>query len=385
MFSQKKVFGRIGMIFAMLSIAILGFIVWAHHMYTAGINVDSRAYFTAATMIIAVPTGVKVFSWLATLWGGRIVFVTPMLFAFGFLALFTLGGLSGVIVSNAGINVALHDTYYIVGHFHYVLSMGATFSVIAGFYYWIGKITGLRYNELLGQVHFWVFFFGVNLTFFPMHFLGLAGMPRRIPDYPDVYSGMNLLSSMGSMVSLLSLILFMYILVELLSTTNHFTNPQESWGLKKQGWLDLPAININQQSKVTLSRELFLLGVGGLVIFILVLAVIPIFNTTCYADDSVISTTLLNDIKVVDDSIKQPVTDVKWLIQMNEFFDSNNSTTGLILECAFVYVISSAATLVVFYVLGYHFPGLFIFMFKFNLLSFFNDLFFIHYFISYSV
>ena len=245
MFSQKKVFGRIGMIFAMLSIAILGFIVWAHHMYTAGINVDSRAYFTAATMIIAVPTGVKVFSWLATLWGGRIVFVTPMLFALGFLLLFTLGGLSGVVVSNAGINVALHDTYYVVGHFHYVLSMGATFSVVGGFYYWIGKMTGLRYNEFYGQVHFWVFFFGVNLTFFPMHFLGLAGMPRRIPDYPDAYAGLNLVSSMGSMVSFVSVLIFMVVIADLLSSKQEFVDPYTSWGLDKKSWLELPVRNLH--------------------------------------------------------------------------------------------------------------------------------------------
>ena len=249
MFAQKKVFGRIGMIFAMLSIAILGFIVWAHHMYTAGINVDSRAYFTAATMIIAVPTGVKVFSWLATLWRGRIVFVTPMLFALGFLLLFTTGGLSGVVVSNAGINVALHDTYYIVGHFHYVLSMGATFSVIAGFYYWIGKMTGLRYNEFFGQVHFWVFFFGVNLTFFPMHFLGLAGMPRRIPDYPDAYAGLNLLCSMGSMVSFVSVLIFMYVIVDLLTSKQEFVDPYTSWGLDKKSWLELPVRNMHFDEK----------------------------------------------------------------------------------------------------------------------------------------
>lgn len=253
LFAQKPIFGRVGMIFAMMSIAILGFIVWAHHMYTAGINVDSRAYFTAATIIIAVPTGVKIFSWLATLWGGRIIYLAPMLFTCGFLALFTLGGVTGVMLSNGGLNIAFHDTYYVVGHFHYVLSMGATFALLAGFYLWIGKMTGLRYPETAAAVQFWTLFIGVNLTFFPMHFLGLAGMPRRIPDYPDAFAGLNSLVSYGSILSVVSSIFFLAIVVETLSNglvsstffkyNNHvgFDNPYTTWGIEKQGWLQMKA------------------------------------------------------------------------------------------------------------------------------------------------
>ncbi|MGH7075365.1 MAG: cytochrome c oxidase subunit I [Stellaceae bacterium] len=231
-FSKKPIFGYLGMAYAMVAIGVVGFVVWAHHMFTTGISVDTRAYFTAATMVIAVPTGIKIFSWLATMWGGSIEFKTPMLFAVGFIFLFTIGGVTGVVLANAGVDFALHNTYYVVAHFHYVLSLGAVFSLFAGFYYWIGKMSGRQYNETFGQIHFWTTFIGVNLTFFPMHFLGLAGMPRRVSDYPDAFAGWNMVASIGSYISFASTLLFVFIALQtLLAGRRAGANP---WGPSAQ-------------------------------------------------------------------------------------------------------------------------------------------------------
>jgi len=187
---------------------VIGFVVWAHHMFTVGMDVNTKMYFTAATMVIAVPTGIKIFSWIATMWGGSLSFETPMMWALGFIFMFTVGGVTGVVLANGGVDTVMHDTYYVVAHFHYVLSLGAVFSLFAGWYYWFGKMWGKQYNEFLGQLHFWLFFAGVNVLFFPMHFLGLDGMQRRVPDYADAFADWNRIAGYGYLLMLAGMAVF---------------------------------------------------------------------------------------------------------------------------------------------------------------------------------
>jgi len=227
-FSKKPIFGYLGMAYAMVIIGFVGFVVWAHHMFVSAISDDSRVYFEVATLVIAVPTGIKVFSWIATMWGGSIEFKTPMLWAIGFIFLFVIGGATGVVLANAGLDQELHNDYFLIAHFHYVLSMGAAFAIFAGFYYWIGKMSGHPYPEFWGKVHFWTFFIGVNLTFFPQHFLGLAGMPRRYPDYADAFAGWNFVSSVGSIISGVSTMIFFYILYRIFTSKEQLAD--NYWG-----------------------------------------------------------------------------------------------------------------------------------------------------------
>ncbi|MEM1381308.1 MAG: cytochrome c oxidase subunit I [Pseudomonadota bacterium] len=229
-FSKKPIFGYLGMAYAMVAIGFIGFIVWAHHMYTVGLSIDMKAYFVAATMVIAVPTGIKIFSWIATMWGGSIDFKVPMLWAVGFIFLFTVGGVTGVVLANAGIDHVFHDTYYVVAHFHYVLSLGAVFAIFAAWYYWHEKMFGVKYNELLGQLHFWTMFVGVNLIFFPQHFLGLQGMPRRYIDYPVDFAVWNQWSTMGYYVTMLAMVFWLAALVQAFFFGKRGVGEANPWG-----------------------------------------------------------------------------------------------------------------------------------------------------------
>ena len=227
-FSKKPIFGYLGMAYAMASIGVIGFVVWAHHMFTVGFNVETRIYFVLATMVIAVPTGIKIFSWLATMWGGSIEFKTPMLYAMGFIFLFVVGGVTGITLANAGVDMAFHDTYFVIAHFHYVLSIATIYGIFCGMFYWLPKMCGKMYDETLGQWQFWITFIGVNVLFFPQHFLGMAGMPRRIPDYPDAYAGWNMVSSIGGAISLVGALMFLYILWKTITAGEKA--PANPWG-----------------------------------------------------------------------------------------------------------------------------------------------------------
>ena len=228
-FARKPIFGYLPMVWALIAIGVLGFVVWAHHMYTVGMSLTQQSYFMLATMVIAVPTGVKIFSWIATMWGGSVSFETPMLWAFGFLFLFTVGGVTGIVLSQAGIDRVYHDTYYVVAHFHYVMSLGAVFGIFAGIYYWLGKMSGRQYPEWAGKLHFWVFFIGTNITFFPQHFLGRQGMPRRYIDYPEAFAFWNKVSSIGAFISFASFLFFIGVIFYTLRAGKKITEPAY-WG-----------------------------------------------------------------------------------------------------------------------------------------------------------